>query len=304
VAAAAAEVVKGRVAAGSARAELTGLAAGNRLAIGSGATAEAPRAAPVAVVIRSKTAVEAASAGLAAEMLRPEAPGARLAADVTEFGDVGEAAEACLPGRAGPVAGAFGDELAAGAFGDGSAGEVAGTEATAEAVGAGMAETGLADHAFEAGAERLARPAELGGAPGNGRSSGGPDGKPAGGYRSRLQRGDPIPGRAPRDGVSAGGVSLPSAFLDTAVRDGAFREGALPRIAMSGGRSRREAYPDVVLPKADLPLVTLTSPRRREARRQPRHAAPSVGLGSRIAGFGSRMTGLFATRALASGARG
>jgi hypothetical protein len=73
---------------------------------------------------------------------------------------------------------------------------------------------------------------------------------------------------------------------------------------MSGGRSRREAHPDVVFPKADLPLVTLMSPRRREARRQPRHAAPSVGLGSRIAGFGSRMTGVFATRALASGARG
>jgi hypothetical protein len=49
---------------------------------------------------------------------------------------------------------------------------------------------------------------------------------------------------------------------------------------------------------------TLSSPRRTEARRLPRHAAPSVGLGSRITGFSSRMTGLFAPRALATGARG
>jgi hypothetical protein len=44
--------------------------------------------------------------------------------------------------------------------------------------------------------------------------------------------------------------------------------------------------------------------RRTEARRPPRHAAPSLSFGSRLTGFGSRMTGLLAPRALATGARG
>jgi len=92
--------------------------------------------------------------------------------------------------------------------------------------------------------------------------SGGRDGRAAGGYRSRHRRGDPIPGRVPRDGASAG----------------------------------------IVFPDAELALVPFAGPRRPEARRLPRHAAPSVGLGSRITGSGGRMTGLFATRALASGA--
>lgn len=49
---------------------------------------------------------------------------------------------------------------------------------------------------------------------------------------------------------------------------------------------------------------TLGSPKRTEARCMPRHAAPSAGFGNRLTGFGSRMTGLFAGRALATGARG
>jgi hypothetical protein len=48
----------------------------------------------------------------------------------------------------------------------------------------------------------------------------------------------------------------------------------------------------------------LGSPKRTEARCIPRHAAPSAGLGGRLTGFGNRLTGLFAGRALASGARG
>jgi hypothetical protein len=120
-----------------------------------------------------------------------------------------------------------------------------------------------ADESFGAAAERLARPEEFG-TPGKGRSAGGRYGRAEGGYRSRHRRGDPIPGQAPRDGVS----------------------------------------PGIVFADAQLALVPFASARRLEARRPPRHAAPSVGLGGRISGFGSRMTGLFATRALASGARG
>ena len=49
---------------------------------------------------------------------------------------------------------------------------------------------------------------------------------------------------------------------------------------------------------------TQGSPKRTEARCMPRHAAPSVGFGGRLTGVGSRMTGLFADRALVTGARG
>lgn len=67
---------------------------------------------------------------------------------------------------------------------------------------------------------------------------------------------------------------------------------------------RREAHPHAAFADAELPERTFGSPTRPEVRRLPRHAAPSVSFGSRITGLGSRMTGLFATRALASGARG
>src|SRR5215467_1816137 len=97
-----------------------------------------------------------------------------------------------------------------------------------------------------------------------GAAAGGRYGKAAAGHRSRHRRGDPNPGRALRDGVC----------------------------------------PGIVFPDAEVALVAFASPRRPEGRRLPRHAAPSAGLGSRITAFGSRMTGLFATRALASGARG
>jgi len=96
---------------------------------------------------------------------------------------------------------------------------------------------------------------------------------PGCGYRSRHRRG-PIAGRAPHDGMSPESVSEQSAF------------------------------PGSVFPDAEIALVPFASARRPEARRLPRHAAPSVGLGNRITGIGSRMTGLFASRALASGARG
>ena len=70
------------------------------------------------------------------------------------------------------------------------------------------------------------------------------------------------------------------------------------------GRSRSEAPPGIVFPGAEVAMVPFGRPRRPKVRRLPRHAAPPVSLGSRITGLGSRITGLFATRALAGGARG
>jgi hypothetical protein len=202
-----------------------------------------------------------------------------MAAEAIGFGLAAEAAVA--------VDGAAGGAVTA---------EVARTEETVEMVEtartgmawAGLAGAGPAGEAFGAGAERLARPEELG-TQGKGRPAGGREGKSAGGYRSRHRRGDPISVCAPRDGLSPGRVSLQSAF---------------PLVGLSGGRWWRNAYPDVVFPDAELTGSTLAGRRRPEARRLPRHAAPSVGLGSRITGIGSRMTGLFAARALASGAHG
>jgi hypothetical protein len=212
-----------------------------------------------------------------------------------------------------------------------AAAEVAGPEATidaAETAGTGMDWTGLAgagltDESFGAGAERLVGPEEVA-AQGLGRSAGGSYGRAAGGHRSRHRRGGPTPFRAPSDGVSpdsaseqsafAGSVALQSPFPGSAVRSTAFADGVFlrtafadsvfPRIGFAGGRSRRDAHPDIEFSDAELALVPFACPRRPEARRLPRHAAPSIGLGSRIAGIGSRMTGLFVTRALASGARG
>jgi hypothetical protein len=78
----------------------------------------------------------------------------------------------------------------------------------------------------------------------------------------------------------------------------------LPRIGFSDGRPWRDARSGIVFPDVELAPALIASARRPNARRPPRHAAPSVGLGSRMTGIGRRMTGLFATRALASGARG
>jgi len=208
-----------------------------------------------------------------------------------------------------------------------AAAEVAGPEATVEAVETartgractGLAGAGLADESFGAEAERLARPDDVG-AKRTGCSAGGQYGRAAGRYRRRHRRGDPIPFGAPRDGVFPGstleqsafpGIPLQSPFPGGAVRSNAFADRAFPRTAFADSvlprmgsasrRSRRDAHPDLEFSDAELALVPFASPRRPEARRPPRHAAPSIGLRSRIS---SRMTGLFATRALVSGARG
>jgi hypothetical protein len=167
--------------------------------------------------------------------------------------------------------------------------------ATVEAVETartGMAWAGLEDESFGAAAERLARPDE-GGAQCKSFSAGGLYDGAAGGYRSPHRRGDPSPFGAPRGGVSPRSASEQSAFPGT----------VFPRIGFGCGRSRRDAHPDIEFSDA-LALVPFASARRPEARRPPRHAAPSIGLRSRIAGIGSRMTGLLATRALVSSARG
>jgi hypothetical protein len=164
--------------------------------------------------------------------------------------------------------------------------EVARPEPTVEAVETArtaMAWAGLADESLEAGAERLARPDELGAQCKGYSADGRCDGATCG-HRSGHRRGESIPGGAPRDGVPPGSV--------------------LPRMGSACRLSRRDAHPDNEFSDAELALVPFPSPRRPDARRPPRHAAPSIGLRSRITGIGGRMTGLFAPRALVSGARG
>lgn len=145
--------------------------------------------------------------------------------------------------------------------------------------------------AADAGTERMAKPEELG-APGGGRPAVGREGRTAGGYRSRHRLGDPIPGSAPGEDASP----------DCASPGGGPANGAFPDSAFP--RSRHRARPDAGLPDEALGDRTFGSPRRPEGRPPPRHAAPSGSVGSRMTGFGSRMSSLLAPRALASGARG
>jgi hypothetical protein len=87
-------------------------------------------------------------------------------------------------------------------------------------------------------------------------------------YRSRHRLGDPIP-----DGALPGAAPRDDAQPDTPFPDVAFADAAFP-----GGVFR---------------------PSRRPAARLPRHAAPTVSLGTKVSG---RVTGLFAARPLAGGA--
>ena len=211
-----------------------------------------------------------------------------------------------------------------------SAAEVVGGGVAAEAPRAELADvaTGTrltigADESSGAAQERLARPENVG-ARRTDCSAAGQYSTAAGGYRSRHRLGDPIPFGAPRDGASPGSTSeqgafprivaqqspfpgsavRSNAFADSAFPRTAFADSVLPRIGFACGRWRRDAHPDIEFSDAELALVPFASPRRPEAPRPPRHAAPSIGLRSRITGIGRRMTGLFATRALVSSARG
>jgi hypothetical protein len=116
----------------------------------------------------------------------------------------------------------------------------------------------------------------------------GRDGKSAA-YRSRHRIGDPIPGRAARGGASVG----------RARRSGAFSPSALPGWASRDDAQPDTPFPDVAFSDVAFPDGTFRFPRRPEARRLPRHAAPTVSFGTKVSG---RVTGLFAARPLAGGA--
>jgi hypothetical protein len=167
----------------------------------------------------------------------------------------------------------------------------AGMAAKADAALVG-AEAGGTEGAGAAGAERLARPDELG-ALGPGRSAVGREGR-SGGYRSRHRIGDPLPGSAPWDDVPP----------DSGSRGGTFPGDAFPRGAFAGAGSWRDAHPELTFPDEEFADSAFGSAKRPSVRRLPRHAAPSVGFGRRITSFGGRMSSRVATRALASGARG
>ncbi len=192
--------------------------------------------------------------------------------------------------------------------------------------------------------ERLALPEELGGpgaglsADGRGSRAAGyrsrhraGDPIPGSSSRGGAPRRGMLPGGAPRDSVLQDGASpdhLPSedddprkstslAFPDSVFPGRAFPGSALPGSAFPGSALPDSAFPDSAFPDSAFPgkafpdiapgngaLPDVAFPggsfgrtRRPEVRRMPRHAAPTVG-------FAARMTGLFASRALLSGARG
>jgi hypothetical protein len=104
---------------------------------------------------------------------------------------------------------------------------------------------------------------------------------------------DELPGVAPRD---AGGLDpLPP---DRAPRDRGRLEPPFPDWASGDDRpfpnraSRERGRPDVEFPDVAFPDGTFGTSKRPEPRRLPRHAAPAVGLGSKVSHW---MTGLFAS---------
>jgi hypothetical protein len=99
---------------------------------------------------------------------------------------------------------------------------------------------------------------------------------------------DPLPDMAPRD---RGHLEPP--FPDWASRDDA---------PFPNGASREDRRPDVEFPDVAFPDGTFGTSKRPEPRRLPRHAAPAVGMSSKV---GHWMNGLFARpRPVTSGARG
>lgn len=115
-----------------------------------------------------------------------------------------------------------------------------------------------------------------------------------------AERLDPLRGTEPRD---AGRLEpLP----DMTPRDRGRRESPFPDWAsrddrpFPSGASRDRGRPDVEFPDVAFPDGTFGTSKRPDARRLPRHAAPAVGLGSKVSHW---MTGLFA-RPATSGARG
>jgi hypothetical protein len=189
------------------------------------------------------------------------------------------------------------DGAATGALDGGLSGPVAGLSGPV----AGLCGT----EAFEAEAERLVRPQpgaqdDASQTPPTGRD--GRDGRESrdAAYRSRHRLGDPIPGLAVRGGESAGRTRGGGESAGLTRGGGAFAPGASP-----GWASRDHAQPDTPFPDVAsscdvaFPDGTFRFVRRPEARRLPRHAAPTVSFGTKVSG---RVTGLFAARPLAGGA--
>jgi hypothetical protein len=125
---------------------------------------------------------------------------------------------------------------------------------------------------------------------------------------------DPLHGTAPRDaewldplrGTAPSDAGRLEPLPDMAPRDRARRESPFPDWAsrddrpFPSGASRDRGRPDVEFPDVAFPDGTFGTSKRPDARRLPRHAAPAVGLGSKVSHW---MTGLFA-RPATSGARG
>jgi hypothetical protein len=126
-------------------------------------------------------------------------------------------------------------------------------------------------------------------------------------HPASVRQEPPPPDVAPRDGRRPGprdggrpgprdGGRLEPPFPDWASRDG----GPFPNKA-SRGRGRPDVeLPDVEFPDVAFPDGTFGTSKRPESRPLPRHAAPTVGLGSKMSHW---LTSLFA-RPEASGARG
>jgi hypothetical protein len=122
------------------------------------------------------------------------------------------------------------------------------------------------------------------------------DGKAAGGYRSRHRLGDPIAGGALPAESSAGDTRR-----RRAIPESAFLGRIFPGSAFLAETPGDEAQSDDQGPDIEFPDGTLATSKHPESRRLPRHAAPTVRLSSKLS---HKVTGLFAARPLASGARG
>jgi hypothetical protein len=121
------------------------------------------------------------------------------------------------------------------------------------------------------------------------------DGKAAGGYRSRHRLGDPIAGGTPPAESSPAAARRRRAIPESAFLGRIFPGSAF--LAEPGD----EAQSDDQGPDIEFPDGTLAASKHPESRRLPRHAAPTVSLSSKLS---HKVTGLFAARPLASGARG
>jgi hypothetical protein len=113
---------------------------------------------------------------------------------------------------------------------------------------------------------------------------------------ARHRLGNPAPGGLLPAEASADDVRRRRAIPDTA-----FLGGAFPGSAFLADTPEADPQPDDQAPDIEFPDGTHLAPKRPDTRRLPRHAAPAVGLRSKL---GHRVAGLFAARPLASGARG